>query len=279
MGKGYRHRSDHKRRAACRVRVAEYHNLVVWRRSAGQDEPPRRTIRWVLPLVLGAELRGSRYWDLFVRGAGAPGSELGWFCDHGRRREGPGVVDVDGVVQVLCSKIVGYLRHDEDGFAGRSDLRWRGTKKRDVVKHGSGCPSLVVRETAKYSTHTLVMLWTTSCRRPSRCFNPWLGRTHSRSLVQTSRNLFPRISRHVSGRAVDPSPASPRLDNVRTFCERVSRPPIRKQVAVRIQVSFARSLSYLAYSSSCLDPGLPSNWLQSRHSLKMTIGPKKSRTL
>lgn len=33
------------------------------------------------------------------------------------------------------------------------------------------------------------------------------------------------------------------------------------------------------YSSFCLDPGSPSNWLQSRHSLKTTIGPMKSRNL
>ncbi|KAF8547476.1 hypothetical protein OG21DRAFT_1527129 [Imleria badia] len=78
------------------------------------------------------------------------------------------------------------------------------------------------------------MLWTPTCRHSFRSFNPWLGRTQSRLFVQTSQKRFPRISRNVSGGPLDAAPASARaaaVENVRTFCERVGRPPIRRQVA------------------------------------------------
>ncbi|KAI9457180.1 hypothetical protein HD554DRAFT_2143408 [Boletus coccyginus] len=77
------------------------------------------------------------------------------------------------------------------------------------------------------------MLWTTTCRHPFRSFNPWLGRTPNRTFVQTSRKWFPRVSRNVSGGPInDASTSRPAgVDSVRTFCERVGRPPIRNQVA------------------------------------------------
>lgn len=83
---------------------------------------------------------------------------------------------------------------------------------------------------------TTVMLSSASCRHSFRSFKPWLGRSQSRTFVQTSQKLFPRISRTVSERAMDvaqaPASRHAEMDIVRTFCERVGRPPIRRQVAV-----------------------------------------------
>ena len=57
--------------------------------------------------------------------------------------ERPGIVDIDGVLEVFCSEIVGYLRHDEDVFARRrAGLYGWGTEERNVVKH---CKGLVAR--------------------------------------------------------------------------------------------------------------------------------------
>ncbi|KAN0088917.1 hypothetical protein V8E55_005974 [Tylopilus felleus] len=74
------------------------------------------------------------------------------------------------------------------------------------------------------------MLWFTTCRHSFRSFHPHLARTHSRTFVQTSQNYLPRISRNVSGR-VTPASRATGTDNVQPFCERVGRPPIRRQVA------------------------------------------------
>ena len=123
-GKAQGHGHDRKGCVSGRVRLPEHDGLIVLRPSAGQDEPPRWPVRiFVFPFgILGVEVRRSGYGDLFVRGAGSPGGELGGFGDRGRgevgRVERPGVVDVDGIVKVFCSEIVAYLRRDEDGFGG-----------------------------------------------------------------------------------------------------------------------------------------------------------------
>lgn len=86
-----------------------------------------------------------------------------------------------------------------------------------------------------------IMLSSTSCRHSFRSFKPWLGRSQSRTFVQTPQKWFPRISRNVSAGAMDAAPASRHagMDSVRTFCERVGRPPIRRQVAVCNPVSLS----------------------------------------
>lgn len=151
MGKAHWHGHDRKRRVPGRVRLAEHDNLIVWRGSAGQDEPPRWPVRVrVFPFILAVEVRWwSWYGDLFVCGARSPGGEFGGFGDHGHGGGGvwcverPGVVDVDGIVEVFRSEIVAYLGHDEDRFGGTSFQGW-GTEKRNVVKHPVGCGTTLV---------------------------------------------------------------------------------------------------------------------------------------
>ncbi|KAG8214980.1 hypothetical protein J3R82DRAFT_8383 [Butyriboletus roseoflavus] len=73
-----------------------------------------------------------------------------------------------------------------------------------------------------------------SCRHSIRSPKLWLGRTQSRTFAQTSQKWFPRISRNVSGRAINEATPTSRhagTESVRTFCERVGRPRIRRQVA------------------------------------------------
>ena len=138
--------------------------------------------------------------------------------------ERPGIVDINWVVEELCAEIVGYLGRDEQSF-GTNLQGWR-TEKRNVVEH------------TRLSLVTTVMLWTTSCRHSLRSFNPWLGRVNSRTFANTPRNWLPRASRNVSDKAIDAAQASAsrpsRTDDVRAFYERVSRPPMRKQVMVCI---------------------------------------------
>ncbi|KAG9318935.1 hypothetical protein JVU11DRAFT_1049 [Chiua virens] len=80
------------------------------------------------------------------------------------------------------------------------------------------------------------MLCTTSRRLSLRSFklNPSLGRTQSRTFFRSSQKCLPRVSRNVSGNLTsDAAPAfrPDGTDGIRTFCERVGRPPILKQVA------------------------------------------------
>ena len=82
-GKAHRHGHDRKRRSSGRVRLAEHDGLIVLRRSACQDEPPRWPVRVFFLSLAGVKVRWSRYGDLFVRGACSPGGEFGEFGDHG----------------------------------------------------------------------------------------------------------------------------------------------------------------------------------------------------
>lgn len=177
---------------------------------------------------MGVDMRWSRHGNLFVRGARSPGGQFGRFGGYKRGGERPSVVDVDGVVIVFSSEIVAYLGCNKDGVCGC--LQGRRTEKGKVVKH--------VRVWSHQNNN---MLWFTTCRHSFRSFHPHLARTHSRTFVQTSQNYLPRISRNVSGR-VTPASRATGTDNVQPFCERVGRPPIRRQVAACILFPFPSSL-------------------------------------